>query len=770
MVFAGADMAPPYARARFAATPRSSGADERRAASCGSQKPGIVLALSTSSNGSAVADPPRAGGPWPSLGSLAVRAAGLVAGLQVVLLAGLHVGWLSTPAYALTAIVVPTAAVGWLVRSHAQLLLRLRRAMRQFEAGGADGEPHALPAADSPHDLADRLERLHARTLERVEELKEARKAAQMAGREKRRLARHLNRAQRIARVGSWEWDRATDRVVCSAELQRMLGIDAERAAATTRTLLPRVHPADRRAFRRWFVDLARGRTAPGLDARVRTRDGAYLQVRMMGEALVAASGGEGSVVGTVQDATRHAEAIHEVHQLAYYDVLTELPDRSRFHERLVETLEVAARTSTPFALMFLDLDQFKRINDTLGRAVGDELLRVVAQRLTRVLRVDEGTGPPRGSAPARDVCRQGGDEFVVLLAGVTSEEQAARAARRVLDTLAQPIRLAAHEVFVSASIGIVLYPRDGNDLDALLRNADVAMCDAKAAGRNRHAFYRASMREATAQRLSLENDLRRAIESEQFVLHYQPQIDVTTGAVTGVEALVRWNHPTLGLLPPSEFIPVAEEAGLIMAIWEWVFVTALIQHNDWVQQGLPPIAVGVNLSSVQFADTALAGRVREIAEVVGVPLDCIELEITESALMGDFDAALATLDELRAMGVAIAIDDFGTGYSSLSYLRRLPLRKLKLDIAFIRDAVESDEAAAIVAAIISIAGSLKLDVVAEGVETQAQSDFLIGNGCTTMQGYLLCRPMTGPAIAGMLRNGRAPTVAASDAASLELQ
>lgn len=690
----------------------------------------------------------------------------MIAALQVALAAALYMGWLSVPVYALATILLPSAAVGWLVSSQARLLRRLTRAMRQFEAGAPDDDAHAFAAMGESHDLADCLERLHRRTLQRVGELMAERDAAQLRSREKRRLSRHLNRAQRIARVGSWEWERDTNRVVCSAELLRMMGIDADRFPAKPTTLLQAVHAGDRRAFRRWLVNLARGRTAPGLDARIRTRDGEFLQVRMMGEARRIADGSAGRVVGTVQDATEHAEAIHEVHQLAYYDVLTELPNRSRFHERLVETLDIASRTSTSFALMFLDLDQFKRINDTLGHAVGDELLRVVAQRLTRVLRVDEGTGPARGNAPERDVCRQGGDEFVVLLAGVSTEENAARAARRVLDALAQPIKLSAHEVFVSASIGIVLYPRDGSSLDALLRNADVAMYDAKAEGRNRHAFYRESMREATAQRLSLEHDLRRAIEAEQFVLHYQPQIDVTTGAIVGVEALVRWNHPTLGLLPPSEFIPVAEEAGLIMAIWEWVFVGSLIQHNDWLQQGLPSIAVGVNLSSVQFADTALAGRVKEIAEVVGVPLDCIELEITESALMGDFDTALATLDALREMGVAIAIDDFGTGYSSLSYLRRLPLRKLKLDIAFIRDAVESNEAAAIVTAIISIANSLNLEVVAEGVETQAQCDFLVASGCTTMQGYLLSRPVTGQAIAELLRSGRSPANGEPDIAT----
>jgi predicted signal transduction protein with EAL and GGDEF domain len=368
-------------------------------------------------------------------------------------------------------------------------------------------------------------------------------------------------------------------------------------------------------------------------------------------------------------------------------------------------------------------------------------------------------------------VCRHGGDEFIVLLNGVVSEQDASRAANRLLTMLAQPIILGTHEVFVSASIGIVLYPRDGQDLDTLLKNADVAMYDAKAQGRSRFSFYHESMRAASAQRLSLEHDLRKALEGEQFELYYQPQIEVHTGKIVGIEALIRWNHPTLGMLGPAHFIGAAEEAGLIMGIWEWVLVAALIQHNAWLAQGLPAVTIAVNLSSVQFSDPALAERVEEIARVVGVPLDYLEFEVTESMLV-DSEAAFKTLTALRAMGVKIAIDDFGTGYSSLSYLKKLPLDKLKLDQSFIRDA-ENEGDVAITRAIIAMAQSLKLAVVAEGVETQAQIDLLVSLGCTTVQGFLLGRPLPAAATANLLResvtNADSPVARQSDTSWTEI-
>jgi diguanylate cyclase (GGDEF)-like protein/PAS domain S-box-containing protein len=685
------------------------------------------------------------------LASFAVQAALVVALVHLALAVPYAAGWLGGVPFALAAVVLSSFAVGLLALPLSRLLQNANEIIGRFWVG-AEEASIGTKDVNNWKDLDGKLAQLHARTLERVAELKAARRDALQQNRSNRRIAQHLMLAQRIARIGSWEWLRAKNRVACSAEIYRLLGIDPSELRQTPASLLELIHEDDRRAFRRWIIKLSQGVTRHGFDLRMRARTGELLHVHVMGEALRDPDGRTIGVVGTVQDATERTHAIQQIHRLAYYDVLTELPNRSRFYEKLAETLDAARRASRSFALMFLDLDQFKRINDTLGHAVGDDLLRIVAQRLTRVLRVDDGAAPPRGKSAERDVCRQGGDEFIVLLNGVATEEQATRAAGRVIEALAQPIMLGTQEVFVAASIGIVLYPRDGSDLDSLLKNADVAMYHAKAEGRNRYSFYHDSMRQATAARLSLERDLRRAIEGEQFELHYQPQIDVQTGRITGMEALVRWNHPVLGMLWPKHFVGVAEEAGLIMAIWEWVFVTALIQHNTWLEEGLPAITISVNMSSIQFTDPALAARIVEIARVVGVPLEHVELEVTESALMRDFDSALATLQTLRNLGVRIAIDDFGTGYSSLSYLRRLPLDKLKFDQAFTTDAVESAEGAAIARAILAMAQSLRLTVVAEGVETQRQIDFLTDLGCTTMQGYLLSRPLPASAMTEFLR------------------
>jgi diguanylate cyclase (GGDEF)-like protein len=695
------------------------------------------------------ADAPGQRGKWRVAGSFAAEAASTVMLVHVALLVPLLLGWIAPLAFGVAAALLSAGAVALLSYRMARVLHNLRVVIERFQRITDDAA--SQPAANGNWtDLDTSLARLQERTRQRLAELKSSQEAVLRQHQANRRVADHLKKAQRIARVGSWEWERATNRVVCSEEVFRLLHVDASPFRPTTAALLGLIHEDDRRAFRRWILQVSDAGTAHGLDLRMRARDGEILHLHVLGEAL-RAEGRTIGVVGTIQDATERTHAIQQIHRLAYYDVLTELPNRSRFHEKLAETLDAARRTGKSFALMFLDLDQFKRINDTLGHHVGDDLLRIVAQRLTRVLRLDESPGAGRGKTLDRDVCRQGGDEFIVLLNGVVNEEQAARAANRVIETLAQPIAIGGQEVFVSASIGIVLFPRDGEDLDTLLKNADVAMYHAKSEGRNRYSFYHDSMRQATAERLSLEHDLRRAIENEQFELHYQPQIDMQAGRITGMEALIRWNHPTLGMLWPQHFIRVAEEAGLIMAIWEWVFVSALIQHNAWREEGLPPLRIGVNMSSVQFTDAGLASRVQEIAQVVGVPLEHIELELTESALVHDFEGALTTLQSLRRMGVKIAIDDFGTGYSSLSYLRRLPFDKLKLDHSFTVDATQSEEGAAIARAIIAMAQALQLAVVAEGVETQQQIDTLSEMGCTTMQGYLLSRPLTAEAMSELL-------------------
>jgi diguanylate cyclase (GGDEF)-like protein len=661
----------------------------------------------------------------------------------------LRAGRLSEGTFGIVGVLLSGGVVALLAYPSERAMRELKRNLEQLEPaediGDATKSKNRAGGGRKSRGLATRLEALV-----------DARQAAERRSQSNSRAVRHLLRAQHIAGVGSWEWDRGTHRLECSDEVYRILGMDHGQRDATPALLFRALHKDDRRALRRWLVKLASGNRPAGIDLRARAWNGRLLRLRLRGEALQDRDKGIRGIVGIVQDATEYAEALDNIHRLAYYDALTELPNRTRFRQELLETLTAARGRGESFAILFVDLDQFKRVNDTLGHASGDDLLRIVAQRLTRVSRSEEVAVEPF-AARDRSVCRQGGDEFIVLLRGVANEDHASRAARRLLDALQQPFLLGSQEMFMSASIGVVLYPRDGEDLDTLLKNADIAMYHAKSDGRNRHSFYRPEMREATANRLVLEHGLRRAIEAEQFELYYQPQLDVRSGSIVGVEALIRWNHPTLGLLGPKQFIGIAEDAGLIMAIWEWVFVTALIQLVTWREAGLPAVTMGVNLSSVQFADAKLASRVEEVARGVGAPFEAIELEITESVLMRDFDGALLTLAELRKLGVKIAIDDFGTGYSSLSYLRRLPLDKLKLDMAFIGDAMRSKEAAAITRAIITMGKSLELAVVAEGVETQAQLEFLAGAGCSTMQGYLLGRPVPAAAMTELLCRGHSP-------------
>jgi diguanylate cyclase (GGDEF)-like protein len=686
----------------------------------------------------------KTGGGWRLAGRIGLRAAIGIALVHLALMGPLASGLIHPAVFAALAIVLSIVAVAVAMIPIARLLQRLDQVVTQLGDADAGRSP---PARRTLAELDSRIAELQERARRRMTELSVARTAVQRQSRAHERLSKQLIRAQRIARLGSFEWDRATHRVTCSPEVFRLLRL-ADGQQPDAPSLVALVHPDDRRALKRWVVRVVRGAERGGLDLRVRGGGGDDLNLHLLAEAT-RKEGRTLGLIGTVQDATERTRTIQQIHKLAYYDVLTELPNRSRFHEKLAETLEAAHRSGKAFALMFLDLDQFKRINDTMGHDVGDELLRIVAQRLTRVLRIDDASG--KGKAVDRDVCRQGGDEFIVLLNGVATEEAASRAAMRVIETLAQPIKLDSQELFLSASIGLVLYPRDGEDLDSLLKNADVAMYHAKGEGRNRFSFYDDSMRAATAARLSLESDLRRAIENEQFELHYQPQIDVRTNTIVGMEALIRWNHPKLGKLWPQHFIKAAEDAGLIMAIWEWVFVTTLIQHNVWREHGIPPMRIGVNVSTTQFSDPALATRIQEIASVIDVPLGQVELELTESALAGNFDEAVEMLQALRGMGVKIAIDDFGTGYSSLSYLRKLPIDRLKLDHTFTADITSSEQGGAVAKAILDIARALNLEVVAEGVETQQQIAALSSMGCHTMQGYLLARPMPAPVVTEFL-------------------
>ena len=448
--------------------------------------------------------------------------------------------------------------------------------------------------------------------------------------------------------------------------------------------------------------------------------------------------------------ALANARMLDQVRELAYYDSLTGLPNRLSYKERLAYALEEASRNQRLVAAFFIDLDHFSRINDTLGHDVGDQLLQQVALRLRASCRDREDEVWPAQDALAPDVARLGGDEFTVIIPGLTHPEDAAKLARRILSSLAHPIRVAGQEIFVNASIGIAIYPDDGEDLETLLMHADTAMYKAKEQGGSSYQAYSRAMNASALQRLTLENALRRALEREEFELHYQPIVDGRTGVPTGAEALVRWRHPELGLLLPSEFIPLAEENGLIVPLGEWVLRQACAQNRAWQDAGLTPIRVVVNLSSRQLR-RSLPETVGRILQTTGLEARFLGLELTESLLVKHQKEDTDTLHALRAMGLHLAVDDFGTGYSSFSYLKHLPLDTLKIDRSFVREITTSPDDAAITTAIIAMAHALGLKVVGEGVETAGQRDVLQGKGCDALQGYLFSRPVLPDLLAPML-------------------
>jgi diguanylate cyclase (GGDEF)-like protein/PAS domain S-box-containing protein len=464
---------------------------------------------------------------------------------------------------------------------------------------------------------------------------------------------------------------------------------------------------------------------------------------------------GKDEVLAIVRDITEKKQAEERIIELAYYDTLTGLLNRHSFTDHLNQALAQAERHGRLVATLFLDLDRFKLINDTLGHDVGDLLLQGVAERMLHCLRKGDTIGRFTKDDSPPSVARWGGDEFSAILTDIGQIQDAAKAAGRVRHALSQPFLLAGHEVFVTASIGITVYPLDGSDADTVLKNADTAMYHAKEQGRDNFQFYTASMNASAFERLAMENKLRRALDREEFLLHYQPQLDLRTGRIVGVEALIRWNIPGVGLVPPAEFIPLAEETGLIVPIGAWVLQTACAQNSAWRASGLPPIRMAINLSSRQFRQKNLVETVKQALVRSGLQANYLELEMTESVVMQNAEETTLTLHELKGMGLRLAVDDFGTGYSSLSYLKRFPVDVLKIDRSFIGDLHKDPDDAAIARAIIAIGHSLNLRVVAEGVETEDQLKFLRQHDCDEIQGYLFSRPRAAEAIEELLRDGR---------------
>jgi diguanylate cyclase (GGDEF)-like protein len=431
----------------------------------------------------------------------------------------------------------------------------------------------------------------------------------------------------------------------------------------------------------------------------------------------------------------------HRIVKLAYFDALTGLPNREQLRNRLNSALAAAKQHERMLAVLYLDLDNFKRVNDTLGHAVGDELLCLVAARLRGSLRSDHGSDESAGSR-SNHIARLGGDEFIVMLPNIRSADDAATVARRLIGELQEPMRLAMHTLVVTPSVGVALFPADGVDVDGLLRNADLAMYFAKRKGPGMFAFFDASMNEAALHRFTLEAKLRGALERGEFTLHYQPQFDVRTGGVSGMEALLRWTNDDLGPVPPAEFIPVAEETGLILGIGEWVLRSACQQAKSWVEEGLPVVRMAVNVSGQQFALKEFPQAVAAIIKETGIEASMLELEITESVVMKDEAWAEQALAQLKELGVMLAIDDFGTGYSSFGRLRHFAVDRLKIDRSFMTSLIDCSDDRAIAAAIIAMSRSLRINVTAEGVESFPQLLFLQEHDCHEAQGFLFSRAL----------------------------
>jgi diguanylate cyclase (GGDEF)-like protein len=556
-----------------------------------------------------------------------------------------------------------------------------------------------------------------------------------------------LAQAQRIARMGSWELSSGASNLHCSEEFRRLLDLPVA-GRIVLGDVLARLLLSDRSRLDDAIREAGRAPESLSLDCTTHPGNDEeqvlHFQIEsdwMMGRLL--------RVHGTVQNVTAARQAEAHIQYLARFDSLTGLPNRTYWQELALTALSSARRHRDQAAVLFLDLDHFKNINDSLGHTIGDELLAGVAKRLKHCLRAEDV------------LARQGGDEFVVLLQRLNNFEEIGSVAAKLVKSLTEPLQLNGHELTVSVSIGIAHFPSDGEDLETLLKHADVAMYSAKQAGRNNFQFFVPEMNERAMVRLKMESSLRRAIDRGEMILHYQPQMDLASGRINGCEALVRWLDPIKGMIPPMDFIPLAEDSGLILPLGDWVMREACRQQARWADEGIH-LTMAINISALQFQQSDFVQKVSAIIAETGANPHEIELEITESALLASTDELVAQLERIRALGITLALDDFGTGYSCLAYLKRLPIERLKIDRSFVKDLPGDAEDAAIASATLSMARDLGMDVVAEGVENAAQRDYLATRNCGSIQGYFISKPQPADALTGWLRERIAASVPTS--------
>jgi diguanylate cyclase (GGDEF)-like protein len=561
-----------------------------------------------------------------------------------------------------------------------------------------------------------------------------------------------LTHAQKIAHLGNWEWDLREGYVKLSDEAYTILELPQNQKRLSFKRLLGMVHPDDREKVSETFGLVVRRQHTLDSDFKIITPKENEKILHVCAQRYVGNTESPSCLIGTVQDITEQKEAEQRLEHLANYDLLTNLPNRNLFMQHLQLAMNRAKRNQTQLAMLFMDLDNFKVINDTMGHDIGDLLLVNVADRLLKQMRESD------------IVVRMGGDEFIILLETIKDPLEVAVICEKIIELFSEPFVLQGHELFVTTSIGVSVYPDDGSDAQTLIKHADTAMYHSKEQGKNSFRFFTKEMNERALSRLIIENNLRQAIEKEEFELFYQPQVDLDGGALKGAEALLRWKLQGVGYVAPGDFITVAEETNLIIPIGEWILETVFAQLARWHAAGLEAVRIAVNVSSRQLVRGDLHYTIARLSERYGVDTRWIAIELTEGTLMDISETVLDQLNRLRNMGIEIAIDDFGTGYSSLSYLKKLPVNKLKIDRSFVMDLEEDADDRTLTRTIITMAGSLNLEVVAEGVETDYQRAFLLDEGCEYAQGYFFAKPVPVENFEAYLRD-RKPLKGKSDRA-----
>jgi diguanylate cyclase (GGDEF)-like protein len=571
-----------------------------------------------------------------------------------------------------------------------------------------------------------------------------------------------LARAQSLAAMGNWTV-LPDGRMEASAQLLRLFGMPVVvDDVSYADTFLEFVLAEDRETVRRARAHLQNDGTPYQLTFRIRRNDGAVRTLFEQAAPLVTEPGDPARIEGITQDVTERVQAEERIQELAHYDAATGLPNRKFFAELAGPSLERAARSGTGCAVMHVDIDRFKGVNDAFGRAAGDAVLKTVAERLRSWTRNSDLASVDQGPSERGMLASVGGNGFTLLITDLDGQEQATVVAQRLSRAIAQPISVESQSLVLTASIGIAFFPGDAHDLSGLLRCAEQALNAAKEAGRAQYRYFDEQMNARAASRLKLEADLRRAIGREELSLYFQPKVDANSGAVIGAEALLRWRHPERGMVPPTEFIAVAEETGLILPLTDWVLESACRSMREWRDAGLPEVPLSVNLAAPSLTGIALALKLDTLMQRFDLSPKCLTLEITETVLMQDVTASIGLLQALRERGYGVSLDDFGTGYSSLSYLKRFPLDELKIDRSFVTDAASGGRDSALAAAIIALGREFGLHVVAEGVETREQSDFLLRRGCNAQQGYLFSKAVPNREFVEILRAGFIPRGAAA--------